>query len=789
MKHIYITILLFTTVFCQAQIVNIPDANFKNALIGDGYDENDDGEIQVSEATSVQIMYVAGEDITDLTGIEAFINLRRLSCQNNQITSLDLSNNLSLEDVIVFGNQLTSLNLGNNTIVSSLICSSNQLTSLDLSNNTNLVTVTATYNQLTSLNLTNLSLLENLRVSYNQFSNLDLSPNVNLGVLECDSNQLTNLNLSSNPNIYALFIRNNQLQMLNVTNNPQLTRIICPNNQLTEIDLSNNVNITSIDLSSNQFMSIDISSLVNLEYLTLDDNLNLEYLNFKSGNNDDFDVADRASLENLPNLEFVCVDDINSNFTSNFQYLIDQTIVFTEYCSFTPGGEFYEITGNTMLDANNNGCDVNDNAYANLQLDITNGTENGVFYSNEAGSYTVPIQAGNYTITPQFENLTYFTATPASITVDFPTDASPAIQDFCITPNGIHNDVEITIVPTEVARPGFEAYYKLIYRNKGNTTLSGNITITFNDDVMNLVTASPTVDTQTTGNLTWNYANLEPFETNEILFTMLLNTPTDATFPVNGDDILPFVATINPVNGDEIPDDNVFELNQIVVNSFDPNDIRCLEGNEIAEAQVGKYVHYLIRFENTGTASAVNIVVKDVIDTNKFDISSVTPLNGSHNYVTRIVNGNEIEFIFENIQLPFDDATNDGYVLFKIRTVPTLVVGDTFSNQAEIYFDFNAPIITNTSTTTIENNLSVNEFDNNKIIAAYPNPVENELFFGTNQHIEKITVYNLSGKVVQQYKAASSSLNKIDVKSLSKVLYFVKIQTANGTQTQKIIKQ
>ncbi|WP_298417228.1 T9SS type A sorting domain-containing protein [uncultured Kordia sp.] len=87
------------------------------------------------------------------------------------------------------------------------------------------------------------------------------------------------------------------------------------------------------------------------------------------------------------------------------------------------------------------------------------------------------------------------------------------------------------------------------------------------------------------------------------------------------------------------------------------------------------------------------------------------------------------------------------------------------------------------------NPLSIDEFNNStNAIKVFPNPVVNELFFETNKNIEKITVYNLSGKMVKQFTAESQSLDKIQMKGLSKGLYFVKIQTANGTQTQKVIK-
>lgn len=128
-----------------------------------------------------------------------------------------------------------------------------------------------------------------------------------------------------------------------------------------------------------------------------------------------------------------------------------------------------------------------------------------------------------------------------------------------------------------------------------------------------------------------------------------------------------------------------------------------LEGKFITPEMVGNYLHYLIRFENTGTYPAENIVVKDVIDTTKFELASLQLVNSSHDPYVRIVKGNQVEFIFEHIQLPFEDAHNDGYVAFKIKTKPNLVLGDQLLNKAAIYFDYNLPIITNETKTTVEN--------------------------------------------------------------------------------------
>ncbi|MBL0101347.1 MAG: hypothetical protein IPP49_16015 [Saprospiraceae bacterium] len=100
---------------------------------------------------------------------------------------------------------------------------------------------------------------------------------------------------------------------------------------------------------------------------------------------------------------------------------------------------------------------------------------------------------------------------------------------------------------------------------------------------------------------------------------------------------------------------------------------------------IGKYVDYLIRFENTGNYAAENVVVKDIIDTKTFDVSSLQITDASHEVYTRI-EGNKVEFIFENINLPFDDANNDGYIAFKIKTLPTLVLGDSLKKSSRHLF-------------------------------------------------------------------------------------------------------
>ena len=448
----------------------------------------------------------------------------------------------------------------------------------------------------------------------------------------------------------------------------------------------------------------------------------------------------------------------------------------------------YNLKGQTKLDQNNNGCDIADNVFPNLKFQVSSTNNNFNYTGNTTGNYNLGVIEGNYTVTPTFENPTYYTASPASVSVNFPTQLTPQLQNFCITPNGVHPDLELTLIPLSVARPGFDAYYKLIYKNKGNQIQSGTINIVFNDGVLDFVSANPATSSQSLNNLNWNFSNLNPFETRQIVFTLNANGPTE-TPSLNSGSVLNYTVAIISGSTDEIPGDNTFTLNQTVRNSFDPNDKTCLEGTSIALAKVGDYVHYLIRFENTGTYAAQNVSVRDIIDTSKYDVNSLVPTSGSHLFVTKVTDVNKVEFYFQNINISYEDASNDGYVAFKIKTKSTLVAGDSFSNSAGIYFDYNEAIITNIATTTVGLPLANTDVTFHYFTIS-PNPVKEILNITKNQNIElkSVSIYNTLGQLFQVYTNAQN-LKSIDVSNLKTGNYIIKINSDKGILNAKFIKK
>lgn len=629
--------------------------------------------------------------------------------------------------------------------------------------------------------LTNLTLLY---CSNNQLTSLLIDNLTSLTDLGCAVNQLSSLNVSNLINLTSLACGKNYLTSLSVNNLINLTTLVCTNNSLTTLSVNNLTSLISLYCNSCLLTSLDLTNLIHLTSLACNDNNPLTSLFIKNGSNESY-----LNFSMNPNLKYICVDQSQ---LANVQSKITQhgytNCNLNTYCTFTPGGTFYTIQGTQKFDANNNGCDSLDNSLVNLKYSITDGTNSGSLISNTSGNYSIPVQAATHTITPVFENPTYFNASPSNVVVTFPTQASAFTQNFCVTANGVRPDLEVTMLPLVPARPGFNAFYKLIYKNKGNTTQSGSVNVNFNDALLDFLSATPTVSAQTLNNLSWVFTNLAPFETREITFTLNVNSPMQ-TPAVTGGTVLNYLATITSPATDEMPSDNTFAYNQTVVNSFDPNDKTCLEGATITQAKVGDYVHYMIRFENNGTANAQNIVVKDIIDTAKFDINTIVPVKGSHSFVTNISAGNKVEFIFENIQLPFATGTNQGFVAFKIKTKSTLVNGNSFSNAASIYFDYNFPIVTNTSTTTIQT-LSRQDFEFSNYFSLYPNPVKEVLTIDIKEQIEiqSINIYNTLGQLVLVIPNAQNT-KTVDVSSLNAGNYFIKINSDKGISATQFIKQ
>jgi len=323
--------LIFALLLCNsiiAQIVDIPDPNFKNALVntfcvdtdGDGQadffaDANGDGEIQVSEAEVINNLFLSNQNISSLVGIEAFINLIDLWCGFNNLTTLDLSQNNMLEKLSCDTNQLTNVNITQNLLLKYLYCGLNNLQELDVSNNSSLIELFCHGNELQSIDVSSNSNLTHISIFSNLLTSIDVTQNINLISFEIGNNNLTNLDVTENINLLSLRIYYNQITSLILTNNINLVQLGCSNNQLTgNLDLSQNSGLNLLICTDTQLTSIDI----------------------KNGNNINMY---RLEVFNNPNLTCIQVDDVifaNNQVCNlpgnNDGWCKDETASYSEDC-------------------------------------------------------------------------------------------------------------------------------------------------------------------------------------------------------------------------------------------------------------------------------------------------------------------------------------------------------------------------------------------------------------------------------------------------------------------------
>ena len=446
---------------------------------------------------------------------------------------------------------------------------------------------------------------------------------------------------------------------------------------------------------------------------------------------------------------------------------------------------------NAFVDLDNNGikdAGEEDFNHGNFLYDINNSGTNTLAYSPTGNYVITDSNATNsysfgYQLQPEFA--TYYNAvltTYNSITI--PTASGSQILYFPILLTQPFNDVTISIAPLSPPRPGFTYTNRIVYKNNGVSTATSG-TITFVKPT--LVTTVTTTQTGTTGNatgFTYNYTNLLPNETRSFYVTMTV--PASPTVNVNN--LLTNTATISTTGTDINTINNSASNSQIVVNSYDPNDKIEAHGDKIEFSQfsVNDYLKYTIRFENTGTANAINVRLNDILDS-RIDATSVRMLSASHDYkMDRI--GSNLTWKFDNIQLPVSVVNTQigkGYVTFEVKLNPGFASGDIIPNTANIFFDTNPAITTNTFNTKFISSLVTTSFNDAGFII-YPNPADVFITIQlSNSNINEIIIYDTLGKVLFKEKNIESNQKNIDVSSFLKGMYLVEIELGNNSKTFK----
>jgi hypothetical protein len=277
-------------------------------------------------------------------------------------------------------------------------------------------------------------------------------------------------------------------------------------------------------------------------------------------------------------------------------------------------------------------------------------------------------------------------------------------------------------VATGCPRPGCTDYSYALVRNFGGDA-SGAVDVTMTLDPSLVLTDFYPAPSSTTGNVvTWNMPALAAFGTYEfyVRSTVPVGTPLGTT-------LITTLTASQPLPESDLGN-NTAVFNDIVSGSYDPND-KLVWPRDFYHIENDSVLTYTIRFQNTGTAEALNVVVQDTlpldVDTRTFELGAT-----SHPCIYSLTGNGILTFTFENINLP-DSNTNEplshGLVNFTIRPILPLALGQEITNSADIYFDFNDPIHTPDATVVVTDETAVRPLVKPAHLVVYPVPVKNNL--------------------------------------------------------------
>jgi uncharacterized repeat protein (TIGR01451 family) len=350
---------------------------------------------------------------------------------------------------------------------------------------------------------------------------------------------------------------------------------------------------------------------------------------------------------------------------------------------------------------------------------------------------------------------------------DFPVVAQGNIKVFKISVNNF----------TAFARPGFALHFRIKYENIG--TVAGNARVKFAHAALYNIDSSSVAHSFSGDTLVWNFSNVPAGFTGYINVygrlsaSAVLGSTQNFYASVNQNDVV-----------DNMIADNRSNLALEVRGSYNPNDkqgTRTLTPTQVAN---GEFIEYTIRFQNTGTDTAFTVVVADTL-ANNLQANTLEMIAASHNARTSI-KGNKVYFEFLNILLPdsnVNEPRSHGFVKFRIKPKTNLVLGNTVQNKAAIYFDYNAPVITNTVTTTIAIPTGIAEKITNRL-EVFPNPLEGEMLTIPNMRGASAKLFTLTG---QELRSWTNIAEQISLQNVAVGMYLLEVSHNGQRRTAKVV--
>jgi hypothetical protein len=443
-----------------------------------------------------------------------------------------------------------------------------------------------------------------------------------------------------------------------------------------------------------------------------------------------------------------------------------------------------------FIDSNNNGVQdgIEPNfRWGNFDYTVNGGPVRNIYCNSSYYLYeSNPTTIYNLSYNIDTPYATYNTCAITYPNVTVPIGSGITTYNFPISTTPFQELSTYLIPWIHEPRPGVVWNNYIVYRNNSNQPVSSGTVTFIKDSAVTITNISQPGTVSNPSGFTFNFTNLAPYESRSMNVELLV--PAIPTVALG--QLLTSAVSITTPPGDIYPYNNSGALTQAIVGSFDPNDITESHGERILFSSFtsNDYLTYTIRFENTGTASAINIKIEDVLNI-KLDPATIRMIDSSAPYTLERV-GTNLTWKFNGINLPpsiADTRIGKGYITFQIKPKPGYAVGDIIPNSASIYFDTNPPIITNTFNTRFVNTLA-----NEDVVFAnfsyYPNPVQNLLTLANDSLIDEISVTTILGQQIL-VKKVNSLQTEVDLSLLSKGVYFVKVLAEGLEKTVKILKE
>ena len=353
--------------------------------------------------------------------------------------------------------------------------------------------------------------------------------------------------------------------------------------------------------------------------------------------------------------------------------------------------------------------EVNGTAFVDLDEDCVQGTSdpvlplrpiviqpgNTVQLTDAQGRFNIGLDYGNYTLEQGDPGLMQICPSAVPYAFDLSAVSPTHTVDRADTTMGTL-DLSVSMSSTGTV-PGFGQRTWITIRNNSPYP-SGVVTTTFDHEALFTLIGTDQAPVSTTATtITWQLNDLLPYQWH--MYRVDLQVPPDPTLIGTAHSASANVSSVVP---DGAPENNTFAQNFIVVGAFDPNDKTGWStsgSTSLYDLGTDSDILYTVRFQNTGNAPAQNVFIIDTLSA-LHALSSLEILGASHPFTAQFGEDRTLRFDFPNIQLP--DSTNDepnshGFVTFRMKPVEGLTPGTVITNEAGIYFDFNPPVITNTT--------------------------------------------------------------------------------------------